>query len=143
MHRLTTSKIIVKKNDYLCPKCKGHLNAGGYVIFSTKNNRNKKGLILLSPDVGSYTYKHHDEYVFEEGEIVEFNCPICLKNLKSSSHPEFAGIIMVDHHNLEYNVLFSRKTGVKSTYVISPDDVEVFGDDAADFDDVLDEPGYL
>ena len=75
--------------------------------------------------------------------MVEFNCPICLKNLKSSTHPDFAGIIMVDHNNMEYNVLFSRKSGIKSTYVISPDDVEVFGDDAADFDDVFDESGYI
>ena len=90
----------MKKNDYLCPKCKGHLNVGDHVVFTTKNNRKKKGVILLSPDVGSYSYIHHSAYGFQDGELVEFSCPICQKDLQASSNPDFVSIIMVDHNLL-------------------------------------------
>ena len=132
----------MKKNDYMCPKCKGHLNAAGYIIFSTKNKRNKKGLILLSPDVGSYTYKHHNNYNFEPGEMVDFFCPICQTDLRSSKNPEYAGITMIDHQNMEYEVLFSRKEGVKSTCVFSNEEVEMFGEDAMDYEEVIDDVEY-
>jgi len=132
----------MKKNDYMCPKCKGHLNAAGYVIFSTTNKRKKKGLILLSPAVGSYTYKHHNNYTFEKGEMVEFFCPICQTDLKSSKNPDYVSITMIDHQNMEYEVLFSRKAGVKSTCVISNEDVEMFGEDAMDYEEMLDDVEY-
>ena len=134
----------MKKNDYLCPKCKGHLNVGDHVVFTTKNNRKKKGVILLSPDVGSYSYIHHSEYGFSDGELVEFYCPICQKDLQAASNTEFVSIIMVDHNNMEYKVMFSRKVGEKSTYVVSNDDVvEMFGEDAVGLEDAFDEYDYL
>ena len=134
----------MKKNDYLCPKCKGHLNVGDHVVLTTKNNRKKKGVILLSPDVGSYSYIHHSAYGFQDGELVEFHCPICQKDLQSSSNPDFVSIIMVDHNNMEYKVMFSRKVGEKSTYVVSNDDVvEMFGEDAVGLEDAFDEYDYL
>ena len=73
----------MKENDYLCPKCKGHLNSGGNVVFSTQNPRHAKGLILLHPTMGSYTYDHHKDYHLEKGDIIDFNCPLCLADLKS------------------------------------------------------------
>lgn len=132
----------MKRNDYLCPKCKGHLNAGGFVIFSTKNNRNKRGLILLSPKVGSYTVKHHDSYGFEDGEIVDFFCPICSEDLTAKENEKNVEILMVDENNTEYRVLFSRISGEQSTYLLSKDDVEVFGDDALELDDLYEDSEY-
>ena len=59
-------------------------------------------------------------------------------------HPDFVSIIMVDHNNMEYKVLFSRKVGEKSTYVVSNDDVvEMFGEDAVGLEDAFDEYDYL
>ncbi|MFH1320216.1 MAG: hypothetical protein ABII90_06120 [Bacteroidota bacterium] len=129
----------MKKNDYLCPKCKGHLNVGSSIIFSTSNKRQKKGLILLNPTIGDYTYEHHDNYIFEEGEMIEFFCPICQAELKSAKNHNFASIIMIDHGNIEYEILFSRKAGEKSTYVLSNEELETFGDDAKDYDEVFDD----
>ncbi len=132
----------MKRNDYLCPKCKGHLNAGGFVIFSTKNNRKKQGLILLSPKVGSYTVKHHDSYRFEDGEMIEFFCPICSEDLKAKENEKNVEILMVDENNTEYRVLFSRIAGEQSTYLLSKDDVEVYGDDALELDDLYEDSEY-
>ena len=127
----------MKENDYLCPKCKGHLNTGGNVVFSTKNSRHAKGLVLMHPELGGYTYEHHSAYRLEKGEMVEFDCPICGEDLKSSNNANFASIIMIDHNNEEYELLFSRKAGEKSTYVVAKDNVNTFGEDAMDFNDIF------
>ena len=127
----------MKENDYLCPKCKGHLNTGGKIVFSTKTSRNKKGLILLNPEIGGYTYEHHENYSFKKGEVIQFNCPICSTDLTSKENEKFAGVMMIDHNDMEYNVLFSRVAGVKSTYVVSTDNVESFGDDVVGFDETF------
>lgn len=127
----------LEKKDFLCPKCKGHLNAGGYLIFNTKNQKNQKGLILLDPGVGSYDYKHHENYNFQKGENIEFTCPICQYDLKSKKNPKFASVIMIDHQNMEYEVLFSRIAGEKSTYVFAKDNIEAFGEHAEDFEDLF------
>jgi len=129
----------MKRNDYLCPKCKGHLNAGGFVIFATKNNRNQRGLVLLSPKVGSYSVKHHEGYKFEDGEVVDFFCPICSKDLRAKENDRNIEILMVDENDAEYRVLFSRIAGERSTYLLSNDDVEVFGDDAVELDDLYED----
>ena len=133
----------MKKSNFLCPKCKGHLNAGGYVIFSTKNKRKQSGLVLLSPKVGSYTVKHHESYGFEKGEAIDFACPICSKSLHAKENSENVSIIMVDENDTEYRVLFSRIYGNQSTYVLSNDDVEVFGGDALEFNDLLEDSDFL
>ncbi|HIA36600.1 MAG TPA: hypothetical protein EYM84_09430 [Flavobacteriales bacterium] len=133
----------MKKSNFLCPKCKGHLNAGGYVIFSTKNKRKQRGLVLLSPKVGSYSVKYHESYGFEKGEAIDFACPICSKSLHAKENSENVSIIMVDENDTEYKVLFSRIFGNQSTYVLSNDDVEVFGDDAVEFDDLLEDSDFL
>ena len=133
----------MKKSNFLCPKCKGHLNAGGYVIFSTKNKRKQSGLVLLSPKVGSYTVKHHESYGFEKDEAIDFACPICSKSLHAKENSENVSIIMVDENDTEYRVLFSRIYGNQSTYVLSNDDVEVFGGDALEFNDLLEDSDFL
>ena len=127
----------LKSNDYLCPKCKGHLNADESVIFSTKNAKNQRGLILLSPEIGKYNYSHHDNYNFKKGEIVEFYCPICAESLESDKNNKYASITMIDHNNEEYEMLFSRLAGNKSTYIVSNRIVESFGEDSSHFDEVL------
>ena len=127
----------MKTNDYLCPFCKGHLNVGNKVVFSSKNSRKKKGLILLSPEIGGYSYEHHPNYEFKKGETVQFNCPVCQHDLSSDKNPKFASVLMIDHNDMQYDVLFSRVAGEQSTYVVSNDQIEEFGNDALRFDDMF------
>ncbi len=130
--------LAMKENDYLCPRCKGHLNAGNKVVFSTKNTRGSKGLILLNPTIGGYSYDHHKAYNLVKGELIDFNCPICGKDLKSLKNQSYVAIDMIDHNNKQYEVLFSRVVGDKSTYVIASDNaIEQFGEDAIDFEDLF------
>jgi len=128
----------LKDNDYLCPKCKGHLNVGGYLVFATRTHKKHKGLIMLSPKVGEYKYSHHENFQLEKGELVDFECPICQADLTSSKSKEHAMIYMIGAEDMaEYELFFSKIAGNKSTYLVSQDNVEAFGEDAMDFEDLF------
>lgn len=128
----------MKDNDYICPKCKGHLNVGGYLVFATQTHRKHKGLLMMSPHVGEYNYHHHDKFQLEKGEMVDFECPICQTDLTSEKAKDHAMIYMVEQEdNMEYELYFSKVSGHESTYVVAHDNVETFGDHAIDFEDLL------
>ena len=127
----------MKDNDYICPHCKGHLNVGGYLVFATKTHRKHRGLIMMSPVVGEYKYLHHQKFLLEKGEMVDFECPICQVDLTSEKSKDHAMIYMIgDEDNFEYELYFSKKAGKQSTYVVAHDNVESFGDDAIDFEEL-------
>ena len=129
----------MKDNDYLCPQSKGHLNVGGYVVFATRTESKHKGLLMLNPRPGDYSYRHHDKFKLKPGEKLDFECPMCQADLTAKENPDFAMIKMIvaDDH-CDYNVYFSRKEGEKSTYIVADDNIQTFGDDALDFDDIFD-----
>lgn len=128
----------MKDNDYICPKCKGHLNVGGYLVFATRTQRKHKGLIMMSPVVGEYKYLHHEKFQLEKGEMVDFECPICQADLSSEKSNDHAMIYMVgDEDHTEYELYFSKIAGKQSTYVVAHDNIETFGDDALDFEELF------
>jgi transcription initiation factor IIE alpha subunit len=125
-------------NDYLCPKCKGHLNVSESLVFATRTKKNHKGLILLSHKVGEYKYKHHPKFHLQKGEMVDFECPICQADLTSEKNKDHAMIYMVvEEDNVEYELYFSKIAGKQSTYLVAHDNVETFGEDALDFEDLF------
>ncbi len=124
-------------NNYLCPKCNGYLNVGENVIFATETKKGNIGLILLHPELGNYQVIHHPEYKFEEGEDLEFKCPLCHKKLTSKFHPQLANVVILDEQNKKFNVLFSKITGEESTYKIIGESMEAFGKDAANYENTL------
>lgn len=128
----------MKDNDYMCPNCKGHLNVGEYVIFATQTKKKHKGLLMLSNKVGAYEYKHHDRFKLGKGELVDFECPICQCDLTSSKNKDYAMVHMVGgEDNVDYELYFSRIAGNKSTYIVANDNVESFGDDAINFEEIF------
>lgn len=129
----------MKDNDYICPSCKGHLNVGNYLVFATNTQRKHKGLLMMSPVIGDYEYFHHNKFVLNDGEKVDFECPICQIDLTSSQNADFAMIHMVGvEDGSEYELYFSKIAGNKSTYIVANDAVESFGVDALDFDSIFD-----
>jgi len=128
----------MKDNDYICPNCKGHLNVGDYVVFATHTQRKHKGLLMMSPLIGEYKYFHHEKYQLENGEMVGFGCPICQCDLTSIKNKDHAMIYMVvDEDSTEYELYFSKIAGNQSTYVVAQDNIESFGDDALDFEEIF------
>ena len=123
--------------DYLCPYCNGHLSINNCVVFSAKTRDNKAGLISLHPEIGDYTVQKHPGFEFSEGDELEFYCPICHKDLSSGVHGKLVKVTMVDERQNEFDVLFSKIAGQKSTYKIIGETMEIFGDDSAEYIDFI------
>jgi hypothetical protein len=124
-------------NDYLCPKCNGQLNVGDVLIFVSKVNDERNGLLLLHPELGNYNVINHKFFQISKGALVEFACPICQENLTSEIDPNLASVFMLDKEDVQHNILFSKINGERCTYKISGDDVESFGEDAANYFDIV------
>lgn len=120
-------------NDFLCPKCNGHIRVGDRVIFKVKNRKKKSGLVLLSPQIGNYSSVKHPTFEIEHGEFLEFFCPLCDHPLKSDIHPNLAHIIMVDEKGKSFDTYFSQVAGEHSTYETDGDSVHLAGEDAGKY----------
>jgi hypothetical protein len=113
------------------------LNVGDSLIFSAKARNNVKGLILLSQKLGIYEVKKHPSFIYNEGELVEFFCPICHENLNCVKNDKLARVLMIDEKGNEFKVVFSRIAGEKSTYTITGDNVEMYGEHSGHYIDLL------
>ncbi|HBS88550.1 MAG: hypothetical protein A2W91_18085 [Bacteroidetes bacterium GWF2_38_335] len=117
--------------QYICPKCRGHLRINNMIIFSTMTLDKKYGLIIMNPRMGNYSYVNHPSFEFLKGELVDFFCPICHANLEHKAiHENLARIIMVDGKNKEHEILFSRRAGEQCTFKIKDNKIESFGRDS-------------
>ena len=116
------------ENHYLCPHCRGHLRVGDNIIFKIRNTRREKGLLLLHPEVGDFTSMKHPHFTFQEGERIDFFCPICLQNLDAAFNENLIHVVMIDAQRTEHEIYFSRITGEKSTYNVSNKDVMETGE---------------
>ncbi len=117
-------------NDFLCPKCKGHLRVGDHIVFKVKNNKNQSAVLLLSPKIGNYSSLKHPTFEFSKGEILEFYCPLCNRILKSDIHENLALVLMKDETGKSFVVYFSQVAGEHSTYEVDGDSVHITGEDA-------------
>ena len=114
------------EREYICPHCEGYLNVCDYIVFSTKNNKKQRGLIMLHPEIGNYTSLKHASYHYEPGENMEFYCPLCHKGLASDIDPNLIQVILIED-NKEYMVYFSRIAGEQSTYKVSGNQITTTG----------------
>ena len=120
-------------HNYLCPACRGQLKVNNNIIFSVKNKNGDGGLLILSPELGDYIIKKHPTFEYNDGEHVDFFCPICHSNFASKISKNLAEIIMIDESNTEYKIYFSEIAGEKCTYKISDGEVESYGKDSTQY----------
>lgn len=116
------------ENQYVCPQCRGHLRVGEYIVFKIRNKRREKGLLLLHPEVGNYTSIKHPKFRFEEGERVDFFCPICMQSLDANLDENLVHVVMVDEQLKEHEIYFSRIAGEQSTYKVSDQGITACGE---------------
>lgn len=122
------------KNNYLCPCCKSYLKVWNNIIFSVKSYKDsKRGILLLNPELGNYSVISHASLVFDEGEIVEFFCPVCQADLTAKDiNINLVRILMLDEKNNELDVYFSKTCGEHSTFRIDKNNiVEKYGEDTS------------
>lgn len=117
-------------NDFICPKCKGHLCIGKHLIFKVRNSGKQQALLLLNPQIGNYTSLKHPSFELSEGEFLDFFCPLCNNPLKSDIHENLAHVIMLDKNGNSFDVYFSQISGEHSTYKTHGDSVHIAGEDA-------------
>jgi hypothetical protein len=117
-------------NDFLCPKCREHIRVGDQIIFKVKNSRKQTALILLSPQIGNYTSVKHPSFEIQDGEYLEFYCPLCNASLMSDIHKNLAHVIMQDETEKSNDVFFSQIVGEHSTFATDGESVHVAGGDA-------------
>ena len=120
-------------NDFLCPRCMGHIRVGENIIFKVKNNRKQSGILLLSPHIGNYTSVKHPSFEFDEGEKLEYFCPLCSISLISDIHENLAHVILRDENGNSNDVYFSRVVGEQSTFSTFGESLHVTGDDAGKY----------
>ncbi len=124
------------KINYLCPHCRSYLRVWNNIIFTVRSpDGGKRGLLLLNPELGKYDFISHYSLIIEEGEILDFYCPVCGENLKASDISEqMAWVVMTDEEGKEYDVYFSRICGEHSTFKIKEDDIiEKYGKDISSY----------
>lgn len=125
------------KTDFLCPHCSNILNVGENIVFSTCNSRKQEGLILLHPDLGNYSLVKHPGFEIGEKELIDFKCPYCSRTLESDRHVNLARILIRDENGHLGEVHFSRISGQQCTYRIIGQNMEIYGKDAADYYDFI------
>ena len=113
------------KNNYLCPHCRSYLRVWNNIILIVKSvSRNLQCILLLNPKIGNYDLIHHSSIEFNEGEMLDFICPVCRADLTAFGiHKNLVRIIMINRKNLEFDVYFSKICGEHSTFVIHKDDI--------------------
>lgn len=123
--------------NYQCPHCKGFIAMNDCLLFAVKTKDAKMGLISLHPEIGNYSVDTNSEFSYQEGEELEFFCPICHTRLASGRHKKLAKIIMIDENDNAFEILFSQIAGEKSTYKIIGETMEIYGDDSAEYIDFV------
>ena len=121
---------------YLCPHCRGAINAGNNIILSAKAGTNNAGLILLHEEIGNYTSKISATLTIEKGEIVDLYCPICHACLNIPNKDALAKYIRFDETCNECYIIISRKYGEKITFKVDENKhIETYGEKISRFID--------
>ena len=125
------------KENFLCPRCKAYLNVGKHIILCADTPHGDAGIILLDSTIGNYTVSTNKEFGIVEGEKYEFFCPVCQEKLSSDIHDNLSKIILLDKNGKEFEVLFSKIAGEKSTYKIVGNTVDIHGDQNSNYIDFV------
>lgn len=121
------------KTRFLCPHCNATLRVRKNVIFKVRTEDHKMGIMLVNPKLGNYHYVSSPDLKFEDGEKVEFMCPVCCENLSAKEiNDDLVDVIMIDKENREFHVYFSSIAGEHTTFKIEKDNiVEKYGEDSS------------
>lgn len=121
---------------YLCPHCRGAINAGNNIILSAKTKDNKVGLVLLHEEIGNYSVTLSSTLQVEEGEIVDFFCPVCHACLNIMKGDSLARYIRIEDGIKESHIIISRKYGERITFKVDKNkQVESYGEKISRFID--------
>ena len=121
---------------YLCSHCRGAINAGNNIILSAKAKNKKTGLVLLHEEIGNYNVALSSTLSIEQGEVVDFYCPICHACLNVLKGDDLARFIRIENGAKESFIIISRKYGERITFKVDENKkVETYGEKLSRFID--------
>ncbi len=124
------------KTKYLCPECNGILNIDEDIILIAKKKNGEKGFLLLHTKLGNYDHKMDSTLKIEQGEQVDFFCPLCQIKLEyHKKKTNLSKLIRIDENDKESQVIFSNIYGEKATYHVEDKKVLSFGQQAQKYTD--------
>lgn len=124
------------ETTYLCPHCRGAINAENSIILSAKTKDNKIGLVLLHEELGNYSVALSSSLSVEEGEVVDFFCPICHACLNIMKGDDLAKYIRLEDGLKESYIVISRKYGERITFRVDENKkIDSYGDKISRFID--------
>jgi hypothetical protein len=118
-----------------CPHCQAMLNPGTKIVLRI-TIRDRRSLALLSPALGDYEVTLPPDVSMAPGEAAEFACPVCGADLRSPASPDFAEILRQREDGAFERVGFHRTYGEQVTFVVSGEQVSVYGPDAPGYRDL-------
>lgn len=121
------------KTKFLCPHCRATLRVRQNIIFKVRTEDHKMGIMLLNPELGNYSYISSPDLKFEDGEKIDFMCPVCCEHLAAKDINEnLIDVIMIDKEEQEYHVYFSSIAGEQTTFKIEKHNVVAqYGQDSS------------
>tara|TARA_B100001057_G_scaffold418276_1_gene437415 strand:+ start:957 stop:1373 length:417 start_codon:yes stop_codon:yes gene_type:complete len=126
---------MIEHSQYHCPKCNKSLTQDKKVILNFKKSSSDQfSEIFLAPEPGNYKFYTIPNTDFKKGDRVVFYCPKCQVNLTSKKDSKFAELKMKVNDFIYFEALFSTVYGDKRTYVITENDIDIFGD--ANYEDM-------
>lgn len=123
------------KNVYLCPHCHANLNPSVKIILLA-SHRQRKGLILLSPQPGNFRFvcDEHLSEIVKPGTKLKFMCPVCTSDITSAVDPEFAELFLDAPNQTPRRMFFSRQYGTHATFIDKGDVIAAYGENVEDYD---------
>lgn len=124
------------KVTYLCPHCRGAINAEGNIILSAKAKSKQVGLVLLHEEIGNYSSKLSATLTLNKGEVIDVFCPICHESLNIHDRDLLAKFIRIDDNCNECFIIISRIYGENTTFKVDNNkQVESYGEKLSRFID--------
>jgi Zn finger protein HypA/HybF involved in hydrogenase expression len=114
---------------YLCPHCRGAINADNNIILSAESSNHKTGLVLLHEEIGNYAVTLSASLTVETGEIVDFYCPVCHASLNIEKGNALARYIRLENGVDESFIIISRVYGENITFKVDKNNqIETYGE---------------
>ena len=122
--------------DFSCPHCNNSLTVNNQLVFSVEKKNKRKGLVILSSELGDYSAFKCNGFNVEKGESIFFYCPICMHSLMYKNNPSLVHITRIENE-FKKKLLFSSVFGEKITYEISENNIMAYGEHAARYQEML------
>lgn len=105
---------------YKCPHCNASINAKRNIILAAESvhNKSKKGLVLLHEEIGNYTVAMSSSLTIDNGEEVNFFCPVCNESLNNMQGVNLASFTRIDEAGEESTIVISRIYGERCTFQV-------------------------